>query len=390
MTSQISDVLIVGAGAAGHSAATTLRSAGFTGTLRIVHDEPQPPYNRTLVDKGILPGLLTAEQTALPALEPLGVETVNGRAVALEAAEQVLRLEGGRDLRFHRLLVAVGSTPRIQAGEDLDGMFSLHRAQDAVQIRAHVEGDFAGRSVTVLGAGLVGTEMASLLVAAGADVHIVARSELPLASALGTPVATRLRHLHRQHTTFHGGRTVRSLRRTAHGVEVRLDDGERWESDIVISAQGTIPATSWITSKGAGIPVDGSLRAEGLPNVYAAGGAVLHADLDGGLFRIDHWDDAAAQGAHVARTMLHDQGSGRDPGTYHAVTAYVVSVYGSSLMGAGITGSDAVAHTMPAGDDGLVTTFAGRDGTMTGAVGWQATREVHAIRQELALRRSHW
>lgn len=117
---------------------------------------------------------------------------------------------------------------------------------------------------------------------------------------------------------------------------------------------------------------------------------MLHADLDGELFRIDHWDDAAAQGAHVARTMLHDQGAGRDPGTYHAVTAYVVSVYGSSLMGAGITGSDAVAHTMPGGDDGLVTTFAGRGGTMTGAVGWQATREVHAIRQELALRRSHW
>lgn len=388
MASQISDVLIVGAGAAGHSAATTLRQAGLTGTVRVVHEEPVPPYNRTLVDKGILPGLLTAEQAALPALGPLEVEMVNGRAVAFDAAEQALRLADGRDLRFHRLLVAVGSTPRSLAKGDLDGLFSLHRAQDALQIRAHVEGDFADRSVTVLGAGLVGTEAASFFVSAGATVHVVARSELPLKSSLGTPIATQLRDLHRQRTNFRGGRAVASLRRkAAGGIEICLDDGQRWESDLVISAQGTTPATSWIPSRGSGIPVDASLRAEGLPNVYAAGGAVLHSDgADGRTIRIDHWDDAAAQGAHAAWALLHDLGAGDDPGAYRAVTGYAVSMYGSSLTGAGVAGADASAHTKSGADGALVTTFTGRDGTVTGAVGWQASHEIHAIREELALR----
>ncbi|WOQ70071.1 NAD-binding protein [Microbacterium limosum] len=118
----------------------------------------------------------------------------------------------------------MGSAPRSAPDSPLNGVFPLHRAADALRIRDHVAGDFAGRSVTVLGAGLIGTEAASFFVAAGAEVHLVARSDLPLVATLGIPIATRLRDLHREHTTFHGGRAVTSLRRASNGgVEVRLD-----------------------------------------------------------------------------------------------------------------------------------------------------------------------
>ena len=214
MTSHDSDVLIIGAGAAGHSAATTLRRDGFDGTVRVVHDEPVAPYNRTLVDKGILPGLLTPVQAALPSLASLGVEIVSGKASAIDPAERLVRLADATELPFRSLLLAVGSTPRpVLRNGEVEGVFPLHRAVDAQQIRSHVGSDFAGRVVTVLGAGLVGTEAASVFTASGARVHLVARSEVPLVSALGTPVATRLRDLHREHTIFHGGRTVTALRR---------------------------------------------------------------------------------------------------------------------------------------------------------------------------------
>lgn len=379
----MTEILIVGAGAAGHSAASTLRREGFTGSIRLLHDEPGSPYNRTLVDKGILPGLLTQEQAGLPIRHVEGLDLVPGRAVAVDPAERSVRLEDGRELGFRQCLLAVGSAPRSAPDSPLNGVFPLHRAADALRIRDHVAGDFAGRSVTVLGAGLIGTEAASFFVAAGAEVHLVARSDLPLVATLGIPIATRLRDLHREHTTFHGGRAVTSLRRASNGgVEVRLDSGITWESDLVVTSHGTPPATGWVSAGStAGIGVDRSLRADALPRMYAAGGAVLYPWGDGTRVRVDHWDDAVAQGAHVARSMLHDLSMGEDPGPYRPVSGYSVSMYGSSLTGVGIRAPGTRTRTETAAEGGLVTTFAESTGGVTGAVGWKATRAIQALRQ---------
>jgi putative flavoprotein involved in K+ transport len=56
-------IVVAGAGAAGHSAASTLRQEGYTGPLTVVHGEAHPPYNRTLVNKAVLPGLLALSRS---------------------------------------------------------------------------------------------------------------------------------------------------------------------------------------------------------------------------------------------------------------------------------------------------------------------------------------
>lgn len=379
-----SDVLIIGAGAAGHSAAVTLRGLGFAGSVRIVLDEPHPPYNRTLVDKGILPGLLTVEQAALGDLSQLGVELVPGRALAVDADRHVIRLQDGRALPYRTLLLAMGSTPRAFPGGDRPGVFSLHRAGDAMRIRDHLGGDPAGRTVTVLGAGLVGSELASYFAAAGAEVHLVARSGAPLARVLGYPVATRLRDLHTAHVDAHFGRAVTALTPSGSRTGVRLDDGSELRSELVIVAQGTVPDTSWASRDAEGVRVDDRLRAVAIPGVYAAGAAAAHTAPDGSLHRIDHWDDAMAQGAHVARTILHDLVEGEDPGPYRAASGFSVQVHGTSIMAAGTAGS--ATDTASSGDGSIITTFRDGEGNLTGAVGLSAVREILAIKAELAHR----
>ncbi|WP_425402256.1 FAD-dependent oxidoreductase [Glaciibacter superstes] len=79
--------------------------------------------------------------------------------------------------------------------------------------------------MTGLGAGIVGTEAASVF--AGADVRLVARADLPLQASLGEPIAAQLRGLHLMHTDFRPGRVVQAVKRSSRGVEVRLDDGTR-------------------------------------------------------------------------------------------------------------------------------------------------------------------
>jgi len=384
MTMVESDVLIIGAGAAGHSAAMMLRGEGFAGSVSIAHDEQHAPYNRTLVDKGILPGLLTVEQAALTDLSSLGVEMMHGRAIAVDASRRAVRLEHGRVLSYGALLVATGSAPRALPRGDGPGVFALHRADDALRIREHLGAPPAGRTVTVLGAGLVGSELASYFASAGAELHLVARSGVPLTHALGRPIATQLRDLHAAHVTIHFGRAVTALQPSASHTIVRLDDGSELRSDLVIVAQGTVPGASWASRDAEGLRVDDHLRAITISGAYAAGAAAAHAAPDGSRYRIDHWDDATAQGAHAARTILHDLGEAEDPGPYRAASGFSVHVYGTSITGAGTASQAAVADTSRSHDGSIVTTFRDGDGRVTGAVGLSAAREILAIKAGLA------
>src|SRR5258707_10961311 len=67
-------IVIVGASLAGLNAAETLRAEGFGGPLTIIGDEPDLPYDRPPLSKGVLTGWLPAEHTTLAQTVPLDAE----------------------------------------------------------------------------------------------------------------------------------------------------------------------------------------------------------------------------------------------------------------------------------------------------------------------------
>lgn len=375
-----SDVLIVGTGAAGHPAARTLRAEGFDGTVTVVHGEPGRPYNRTLVDKGILPGLLTAEQAALPHLTEVTMR--HGRAAALDPALRTVTLDDGSQIGYRALLIAAGSSPN--AGPAHGPALSMHDASDAERARLRIGATPTQRTVVILGAGFIGAEVASFFASAGARVHLVSRSHTPLVGALGVPIASRLRDLHAERTALHANRTATSVEPHEAGVRVRLDDGTSIDADLVIRAHGTVPNTGWVTGARAGLRVNSRLRVSGFEVVYAAGSVAVYTDAADRTYRVDHWDAATAQGVHAARAILHDLAGHPDPGAYRATTGYTLNVHGAAITGIGRAG--ARVETRTTGASGLLTTFHGEDGRLTGAVGWAAGRDVHALREELGTR----
>lgn len=73
--SSVQRIIIVGASLTGLSAAETLRSEGFAGTITVIGDELYAPYDRPPLSKTVLTGLLPAEHTTLPQrvnLQPSG------------------------------------------------------------------------------------------------------------------------------------------------------------------------------------------------------------------------------------------------------------------------------------------------------------------------------
>lgn len=395
---QSRSAVIVGAGAAGHSAATTLRREGYDGPLTLVHNEASRPYNRTLVNKAVLPRLLTADQAALPPLDALDVKVLAGRAVGLDADAREVVLDSGERLAYSSLVIATGSHPRpldvtdlgsgLESGAPTERAVHLHTVEDAVRIRELLDTLGASARVVLLGAGFIGAETASYLNDLGVDVHLVSRALLPLAPALGDVISARVVELHQAHVKTYFGRDVTSLDdRVADGpVVVTLDDGKVLESDLVLVAHGTTPTTDWLPGYAqCRLVVDDRLRAPGLDGVYAAGSVTTHASTTGGLYRVDHWDDAAAQGAHAARTLLHDTGAASDPGAYAPTTSFTLNLYRHPIAALGAPGPDTeqrqhhVAH-----DYGLLTTFHDRrTGAMTAAAGLHAGRELLALRDQL-------
>lgn len=388
-------ILIIGGGAAGHACARTLRAEGHSGTITIIDGEKGPAINRTLVDTAVLSGLLTSEQIALPGLD--NVEVLKGRAILLDGRGRAVTLEDGSERRADAIVLACGSLPflpdaLIPASEGV-AVHQLHTASDAMRLREAFP-EPAGARVAILGAGFIGSEVASHYAGAGAEVTLLGRSAVPLRAAVGAHIARELAAVHHKRVTARFGVPVMRVAPGASGepMFVTMTDGLTIEADVVVAALGTRPATSWLGDSD-GISVDDHLRALAFPSgIYAAGSAALISLGSGRQLRVDHWDSAVEQGAHVARVLLHDLFGAADPGAYVPRSGFILRVHGEVIAARGVLepGGDEHARRLQRGSrgTGVLTEFRDRHGVITGVAGFNAGAALMDAAAEIGLPRA--
>ena len=344
-------VVVAGAGAAGHSAARTLRQEGYTGPLTVLHPEPHAPYNRTLVNKAVLQGLLTAEQIALPSLDDAGRAPHSCRRRRDRPRCLGARLDNGERLPYSTLIAATGSTPR------------SHNPTSARLLGCCTSTRSTTRRGSATGSATTQVRGPSRCSVPGSSARRPpATWRMPVPRCTWSPgprsrspaysessIARRVSELHAAHVTTHFGRQVRAVSGHRDSVTVTLDDGQVLESDLAVVAHGTVPASAWATDTEEGIAVDDRLRAVGLRRVYAAGSVAVHTGRMGQSYRVDHWDAATGQGAHAARTLLHDHADGEDPGPYAPSTGFTLSLYRHAIAAYGVALPGAVERQHPTG-----------------------------------------
>jgi len=304
--------VIAGAGLAGATAAEALRSEGFTGHVVLLGDEPERPYERPPLSKGLLLG--TAERDTVHvhragwyAEHDVELRT-NSAVVDLDRAAHRVRLADGEQIRYDKLLLATGAAPRTLPipGIDLDGVLQLRTLADSDQIAAAVTD---GTRLVVIGAGWIGLEVAAAARTRGAEVTVVETASLPLQRVLGDRLAAAFADLHREHgVVFHFGARTRELRGAGRVSHVVLDDGTVLDADVVLIAVGVSPNTALAERAGLrvdnGILVDSTLRTDD-PDIFAAGDV---ANVDHPLLRsrvrVEHWANALHSGPAAARAML--------------------------------------------------------------------------------------
>ena len=308
-------LVVVGASLAGLRAVEAVRAAGYGGRVTLVGAEPHLPYDRPPLSKAFLhPG--TEPRYLVPEddlRDRLGVDLRLGApATALDPPTRsvVIGADGADDVRYAALVIATGSAPRwLPACPALPGVETLRTLDDAHRIRRAL---LAGARVVVVGAGFIGSEVASSARALGNEVTVVEAAPAPLVRAAGPVVGAALGRLHLRHGTdlrlgvavaaVHGGERVEA---------VELSDGSVVPADLVVVGIGSTPATGWLAGSGVELAPDGGVvcdeyLATSVPGVHAAGD-VAHWPNEApgaGHTRLENWTGAAEQGAFAARNAL--------------------------------------------------------------------------------------
>ena len=302
--------VILGAGAAGQSAAQTLRAEGFGGRLVMVSHEAELPYDRTLLSKYKLSGEPGAEKSPLQDADFYTrhrIERLRREIAAVDAASATVRFTDGSTLTYDAALLATGGTPKAPKlpGADLGGVFLLRTAAHADAILAAAE---KARHVVVVGGGFIGMEVAASLRERGLDVTVVMPESAPFEGPLGPMIGAVFARLHqKQGVVLRTGETVAGFEGDGAVSGVRLASGERLPTDLVVIGGGIRPATDILSGvalrEDGGVPVDRHLRAA--ESLFAAGDvAAFPLYGDGAPVRVEHWRMAQQQGRVAALNML--------------------------------------------------------------------------------------
>ena len=302
-------VLIVGAGAAGDSAAATLRREGYDGPITIIDPDTDAPYDRPNCSKDYLAG--NAPEDWLP-LRPTDFEQAQRidrlrgrRATTLDPSGRRLLLDDGSALEYGALLLATGATPiRLDRDVISDGM-PIHYLRTLTDSRAIIAAATGARRVAVLGASFIGLEVAASLRARNLEVHVIAPDPVPLNRVLGPDLGRFVQSLHEEHgVVFHLGTKAANVG----GGEVTLEDGNKVAADFVVAGIGVRPNLE--LAGAAGLKLDRGLEVNELletsvPGIFGAGDIARWPDPHtGDRIRVEHWVVAQRQGQAAARNIL--------------------------------------------------------------------------------------
>jgi NADPH-dependent 2,4-dienoyl-CoA reductase/sulfur reductase-like enzyme len=230
----MSEIVIIGNGVAGITAARHIRKLSDH-RITVISSESRHFFSRTAL-MYIFMGQETFDQTKPYEdwfWEKNRIELLFDHVESVETGVGLIRLKSGAKLSYDRLLFATGSESNFFGwpGQDLRGVQGLYSLQDLEQMEANTKG---ARRAVIVGGGLIGVEMAEMLLSRGIAVTYLIR-EKGFAGHFLPPEESEFI-----------GRHVAS-----HGVDLRLETELK---EIRGDASGRV--RSVLTSRGDEIPCD--------------------------------------------------------------------------------------------------------------------------------------
>lgn len=305
----IDRVVIVGSGQAGVECAAALRHNGFSGSVIIVGDEPDLPYQRPPLSKEFLKSV---EDSSLPLRGEAfyGQNAIDLRlgvtAESIDREGRELVLKDGERLPYDHLVLATGARNRFPPVRGLEParVLELRTLAHARALTSKLD-DL--RHVAIVGGGFIGLEVAALLRQRDIAVDVLEAADRLMGRVLSPQMSALFLPIHEQMGTRLRLGTVAT---EIDGRAVTLSSGDVLDTDAVVVAAGVVPNAELAIE--AGLAVDnGVVVSDRLltsdPAISAIGDVAAHPNPYGiGIIRLESVQNAVDQGKCVAARLMGD------------------------------------------------------------------------------------
>jgi 3-phenylpropionate/trans-cinnamate dioxygenase ferredoxin reductase subunit len=340
------DVLIVGAGHAGAQAAITLRQLKFEGSVGMIGDEPEVPYERPPLSKEYLSGDKKFERILIRPVSfwqerQIGM-LLGKRVTAVDAAAHQVTLHDDTKVGYGKLIWAAGGTPRLLscAGADASGVCYMRRRSDVDAMMTALP---STQDVVIIGGGYIGLEAAAVMVKLGKNVTLLEALDRVLARVAGRELSAFYEAEHRARgVDLRTGARIECIE-VANGraTGVMMADGSIISADMVIAGIGIVPEVEPLTAAGAsggnGLDIDGYCHTS-LPDIYAIGDCAAHPNkfAEGKRIRLESVQNANDQAKLAVQHIV-----GETVAEYEALPWFWSNQYDLKLQTVGLsTGHD--------------------------------------------------
>src|ERR1051326_7760274 len=174
---QSTKYLLVGGGLASVWAAQSIRGIDTEGRVIIVGKEQHPPYDKPPLSKSYIAKDDVATDDAYSKFDDFypknNIDLIKGQEVVdIDRAGRVAKLANGDTIRYEKLLLATGASPKELnvPGSDLKNVFYLRTIEEAFAIRDAIK---AANNVVLVGAGYLNMEVGAGALSRGKDVTFI-------------------------------------------------------------------------------------------------------------------------------------------------------------------------------------------------------------------------
>jgi 3-phenylpropionate/trans-cinnamate dioxygenase ferredoxin reductase component len=383
-------IVVVGGGQAGYQFVESLRDGGHHGSITMIADEKCLPYQRPPLSKAFLSGEIDVDDLYFSSLGDFldkAINVVSGSVRSVNPAARTIQLGDDRIIDFDELVLATGARVReLPGSHGIDGILALRTLADAVLLRDRVK---AADHITIIGAGFMGLEAASVLATKGISVRVLELAPRIMMRNISEPVSAVFhRRLAEKGVDIKLGLqkiVVKSQAGKLTGIET--DIGE-FKTDLVLSCIGVIPNDDLGVSAGVrcanGVLVDRQMQTN-LSGISAIGDCARHFNpYFSDVVRLESVQNAIDQAKCLASRVLGC------PTDYDAVPWFWSEQADLKLQIAGNTTVKIDGQRMLTGDLDACSfsIFAFRDGQLIGAESVNRPKDHMTARRLLKARRS--
>ena len=304
------DVVIIGAGHAGGMTAISLRQRKYQGSITLIGEENLLPYQRPALSKGFLAGDIEEKRLYLKSQDYFDKNNIsiirNCEVVAIDRNNKIVLLKNQKQLGYEKLIIATGSiVNKLKTSSRVTDLYYLRTIGDSLKIREKLRNK---NKITIIGAGYIGLEIASIAIKKNLEVNVVELENRVMGRVVSSEVSDFFQKKHQSEgIKFKFNTSITDIEDQGKQKKIICSDGSCFSTDVVVVGVGITPNIELAKSSGLtcdnGILVDENGQTSD-PHIFAVGDCSNHPNnIFKQRLRLESVQNAVEQAKSIAASI---------------------------------------------------------------------------------------